>query len=155
MKTFIGFLLLIFLLTSCGNEGVIFEENLPLKNSVWKNKDMASFEFNVQDTISYFDIFVNLRNTNSYEFSNIYIFVTTNFPNGKRKLDTLNANLADYQGNWIGTGIGDIYDNSYILSHKLAFPLKGDYRIDILQAMRKNDLEGIENIGLKVQKFQP
>ena len=143
---------LILSLAACRDENVLYEENLPIENAVWKSDNMASFVFDIEDTLGYYDVVINLRNTETYPYSNIFLFADIIFPNGKKHLDTLNAELADPSGKWYGTGIGDIYDNSYKLVDNLAFPIKGEYKIQIVQAMRNNDLKGIENIGLKVKK---
>ena len=152
MKKYWWFWIVLFAFFSCNSGDVLFEENLSLENALWKSNNMATFDFTIKDTISYYDILVNLRNNDSYEYSNLYLFVSIDFPNGKKHIDTLNAILADPTGRWVGSGIGDIYDNQFILVDNLAFPISGEYQVNVVHAMRKKDLQGIENIGLKVQK---
>lgn len=145
---------LLFAITSC-QEDLLFEENLALENTIWKAENQAYFDVDIQDTLSLYNVRINLRNTEEYRFSNIYLFVTINFPNGKKSMDTLDYYLADKTGKWYGSGLGDLYDNDFPMINKMAFPLKGTYRIEIVHAMRDEDLEGIANVGLKVAKHLP
>ena len=54
------------------------------------NKDsMISFKINPPDSIKNYNLFVNLRNTNDYKFSNLFLIVEMEFPHGKTIKDTL------------------------------------------------------------------
>ena len=50
-----------------------FNQYKTLENSSWNSGDRIDFIFEVKDTISPKNLFVNIRNNNDYEFSNLYI----------------------------------------------------------------------------------
>lgn len=137
------------LLTGC-DEGVVYEENKPIAGAHWKANESVQFEFDVTDTLHLHDFYINLRNGEEYPFSNLYLFVELEFPNGKKAVDTLNCPLADPTGRWLGKGLGDIYDNRILYRQRKQFPLTGRYKVGIYQAMRTEDLEGIYDVGFRV-----
>ena len=69
------------------------------------------FEVNIADTITPHNFYINVRNADGYPYGNIFMFIKTTFPNGKMSNDTLECTLADEKGKWLGSGIGDLYDN--------------------------------------------
>lgn len=147
-------LLLATTIASC-DELVVFEENSAIEKATWNASDVKSFEFNIDDTVTMHDIFVNLRNGENYPYSNIFFFIELQFPNGKKSLDTLECKLADETGRWYGTsGIGDIYENRFLYYGKRQFPITGRYRIDINQAMRSPELAGIYDVGVRVARSE-
>ena len=60
--------------------------------------------------------------------------------------------LASPDGNWLGDGLGDIYDNRILFHRNVRFPQRGEYRFEIYQAMRLNPLPGIMDAGIRIEK---
>jgi gliding motility-associated lipoprotein GldH len=138
-------------LTSC-DEGVVFESNQSIEGGVWKNNTPVSFEFDIKDTVALNNFYINLRNGEEYPFSNLFLFVEMEFPNGKKSVDTLECPLAAPNGEWYGSGLGDIFDNRIIFKERKQFPLEGHYKVNIQQAMRSAEIEGIYDVGFRVAK---
>lgn len=144
------FSLILMLLLGC-NENVVFEKSTSINNS-WNRYDTAIFFVEVDDTINPHNFFINIRNNNLYEYSNLYVFLHTSLPNGITTHDTLEFILADKQGKWLGKGVGKIMENDILLRNRLVFPETGNYVFKIEQGMRDEDLVGIENIGIRIEK---
>lgn len=138
-------------LASC-DQNMVYEENKAVEGGVWKSNDVKSFEFDITDTLQLYNFYVNVRNGEEYPFSNLYLFVEMEFPNGKKSIDTLECPLADQLGNWYGSGLGSIFDNRVLFRERKKFPLSGHYKVDIHQAMRTDALEGIYDIGFRLAK---
>ena len=136
-------------LCSCDND-VVFEQNQSIAGAMWAAKSPVNFEFDIQDTVRLHNFYINLRNGEEYPYSNLYLFVETEFPNGKKSIDTLNCPLADASGHWYGHGLGDIYDNRIIFRERKQFPLSGRYKMSIHQAMRTDQLNGIYDVGFRL-----
>ena len=66
--------------------------------------------------------------------------------------DTVEITLAAPDGKWLGEGLGDIYDNRYLFRKAFKFPKTGEYRIELIQAMRVNPLPGIMDAGIRIEK---
>jgi gliding motility-associated lipoprotein GldH len=138
--------------TSCGGEDAVFEQNREIVGGEWAIDDHVAFDFTIDDTLSNHDFFVNIRNSGDYEYSNLYLFVKTTFPNGKSARDTVECILADNTGRWLGTGVGGIIDHQVMYKFKRRFPLAGNYTISMQHAMREDPLEGILDAGIRIAK---
>jgi gliding motility-associated lipoprotein GldH len=112
------------------------------------------FQFNITDTVSFHDFFINVRNGEEYPYSNVYLFMEMEFPNAKRSIDTINCYLADPTGKWLGTGIGKLYDQRFRIRNRKQFPLAGRYTVTIRQGMRTPELEGIYDVGFRISKSE-
>jgi len=129
-----------------------FEENKRIEKSVWKNTDKAIFNVKIADNLSRYNFYFNLRNGGDYPYSNIYLFLKTVFPDGRIARDTIECQLADYDGKWLGSGISDVKFNRFLFQKGVRFPEKGQYVFEVEQAMRVNDLKGITDIGIRLEK---
>ena len=114
--------------------------------------DKIKFHVNITDLQSRYSFYFNVRNANDYQFSNLYLFLHTNLPGGKITRDTIELQLADYDGKWLGSGITGIKFNRFLFQKGVRFPITGEYLFTIEQAMRTNDLKGITDIGIRLEK---
>ena len=138
-------------LTACDRNRV-FEENVKIDDNKWSSEKPVVLLMNIQDTVNPHNVYINLRNASHYPFSNIFLFMNTTFPDGKLDRDTLEIKLAGADGKWLGDGLGDIWDNRILFKHNVAFPQVGEYRFELIQAMRLDPLPGIMDVGMRVEK---
>jgi gliding motility-associated lipoprotein GldH len=138
---------------SCGRN-VVFTDSLPVPNRVWSLDNSASFTFSVEDTVNSNNIFVVLRTGSAYPYRNIWLFVKTTDPGGRSITDTLAYDLADEKGNWYGRGFGDIHELKLPYRLDVFFPKAGDYRVSISHGMRNAALEGVYDVGFRVELNQ-
>lgn len=150
----IALIISLFVITSCDKNGV-FEENINTQKNTWNMSDIAKFGVTISDTLTSHNIYINIRNTTDYPNSNLYLFITTIAPTGATQLDTLECYVADEYGKWLGKGFGHIRDNRIPYKQNIRFPSKGNYRFEIQQAMRTEQLKGITSVGLRVEKVLP
>ncbi len=134
---------------SC-NTKTIFDQNVELPSKGWFKNDAVSFNVNISDSLTNYSFGLNVRNTTGYRYSNLYIFLITEFPNGNISNDTIECILANKEGKWLGKGWGNIKENHIILKSGLRFPLTGKYKFLIQQAMRVDTLTGISDVGLSL-----
>jgi gliding motility-associated lipoprotein GldH len=125
-----------------------------MKEKTWYLTDIPSFKVQVTDTINSNNVIFILRTGSSYPFRNIYLFVSTTSPDGKSITDTLHYYLADEKGNWSGKGFGDIHELDLTYKSNVYFPKKGIYQFNIQHGMRIEDLKGVYDIGLRVEKIR-
>ncbi|MBR6775976.1 MAG: gliding motility lipoprotein GldH [Bacteroidales bacterium] len=147
-------LLLTTYIFSCGNKNVIFDESVIIPGSSWDNQNLPYFDVNVEDSLSNYAFYLNIRHLENYRYSNFYMFLHTTFPNGNVTHDTIECILAYPDGRWIGKGSGSMRSSSILLNGNLRFPLKGTYHFEIEQAMREPELEGITDVGIKLEKVE-
>jgi len=144
-------LMLSLLLTSCGKK-YLYDDVHTLPADGWNKNQKERFIFNVPDTTCTFLFYLDLRNEIDYRYSNLYVFMETQFPNGNITRDTLECILAEPSGKWTGRGYGRLKENMILLNPTIKFPLKGSYTIDIEQAMRDEILEGITDVGIRIER---
>jgi gliding motility-associated lipoprotein GldH len=152
--------LIILLFLSC-DTNVVFDVYKTLPNQ-WHKDSITSFTFKTPDTINNYNLFVNLRNNNDYRFNNLFLIVALNYANGKVVTDTLEYKMAKPNGELLGTGFTDIKENKLWYKgykSKFKFSDKGDCKVNIQHAMRKNgevygvdNLEGVSEIGFRIEK---
>ncbi len=143
-----------FFLFSCDNNK-IFEQYIEVENSVWKKENIAKFQVNITDTTHLHNLYINIRNQGDYPYSNIYLFVTIQGPDGSQQKDTVNCVLADKRGKWLGKGIGDLWDLKLPYIGGFKFAQSGSYSFMYEQAMRvENGLKGISDVGLRIEKTE-
>ena len=156
---FLIVLLLFFLMFSC-NDIAEYNQYKTLENASWQANKKVLFQFDVKDTISPKNLFINIRNNNKYQFSNLFVITELNFPNGTIIVDTLQYEMTDNLGNFLGNGFTEIKDNKLFYKEKKVFPIAGQYTFSVRQAMRKNGevdpipfLEGISDVGFSIEKI--
>lgn len=139
------------LLVSC-DPNRVYEFNYELEDDTWSREDTLIFDFRITDTATYHNLYINVRNTAEYPYSNLYLFLTIKAPNGKFSVDTVECVLADKKGKWLGNGSVTLFDNQILYKKNIRFPVKGIYRIKYEQAMRTAELKFIRNIGFRLEK---
>jgi gliding motility-associated lipoprotein GldH len=154
MKYFFPFLICSLLaLTSC-DDTRMFEENQEIPGGDWDITERVSFDFEVPDTTTFYNFYFNVRNTDDYPFSNLYVFSHIEFPNGKTGTDTIELPLTRPDGSWTGNGQGDIHDCQLIFRKNVRFPVEGKYHMEVEQAMRMEKLPGINDIGIRIERAE-
>lgn len=147
----ISILAIPFIFFSC-DQTRVYDYSISIPDQKWHMDSLIYFEVPITDTVSLHNFYFNIRHNTDYPYSNIYLFISTQFPNKQISRDTIELILADKKGKWIGKGIGKIKDNQVLLRKNLRFPRKGNYTFGIEQAMRSIELKGIEDIGIRIEK---
>ncbi len=158
-----GFIIFALLMTfstqSCTNN-LIFDDYKSINNSKWHKDSIIKFNVNSIDTLSKNNIYVNIRNNKTYEFSNLFLIVGIHFPDNYQIVDTLEYEITDSDGRFLGVGISDILENKLEYKTNVTFPVKGNYQIQVQHAMRKSQnvgglvyLNGIEDVGVAIEKI--
>ena len=142
----------LLLLTIACDPAKFYDENISLPNDKWPEDKSMSFKINIEDTVSSYRFFLNIRNSTSYQYNNIFFFLTTEFPGGGMSRDTIECKLAAKNGEWLGKGNGRYRDNRIPIRENIRFPRKGIYTLKLNQAMRESTLEGISEAGVRLEK---
>jgi len=147
------FLSLLILPFSC-DPSRVYEENIKIPEGVWTQDNPVSFEVAISDTITPYNLYINVRNSGMYPMQNLYMFITTTAPSGHSVKDTVQIMLADNKGKWLGKGLGDIWDLQRPYKKNVRFAQTGKYLFEIEQAMRMEKLPFILDVGLRIEKTE-
>jgi len=156
-KILVAFLLFVCM-ASCG-EGLVKSELKSTENAIWSKDNSVEFTFSEMDTLQAHDMFINVRNDNSFPYNNLFLIAKLEFPNGESVTDTLEYEMALPDGTWLGKGYGSIKENKLWYKENIVFASSGVYTLRIAHAMRKNgdvngviNLEGITDVGFEIIK---
>ena len=138
-------------LTAC-DPNVVIDEHIALPENRWEAKNKIRVEAVIDDSLQPYDVYINVRNSAGYAFSNLFLFINTYTPDGKLARDTVEVELADERGEWKGDGMGDIWDNRILFKKNQLFPVTGTYRFELEQAMRVDTLPGIMDAGMRIER---
>lgn len=144
-------LLMVLALVSCDSNRV-FEEHIPLKDGTWNVKNKLQFDAGITDLLSRYNVYLNVRNGQEYPYSNLFLFMFTTSPDGTIARDTVELTLADYDGRWLGSGMSSVKFSRFLFKKGVQFQQAGTYRFTLEQAMRVDELKGIHDIGIRVEK---
>ena len=150
MRT-LAFIITIVMFISC-DSSIVFEEYKSFENQKWNTDSAAFFNYANSDTTSKNTIKIKLRHTVEYEFQNLFLFIETDV------IDTVELMLANKEGMWLGSGIGDVREFEFEYQNTKLFNKKGNYSFKIEQAMRYGVAEKIQvlnnvlAVGLSIEK---
>lgn len=154
MKRIVQFFILSGLIAIFGacQPNRVFEQFQPVANRNWDKDSALVFKVNVDDTKSTHNLYLSVRNDINYAYSNLWLFITIEQPNGQTIDDKFEITLANPAGKWLGEGFGGLKTREVIYRSAAFFPVSGEYKISVLQGMRDDVLQGISDIGLRIEK---
>ena len=144
-------LILVAGVTAC-DKNRIYEAHVGIPNEKWAIDNSVLFNPTIHDTAAVHNIYLNIRNSNAYDYSNIFLFIRTTSPTGQFIQDTLEIKLADEHGQWLGRGVASVFFSRGIFKENVRFPNVGTYTFEITHGMRTRELEGIRDVGLRIEK---
>ena len=138
------------------SENVVFQSDQEVPGGTWARTWKPTFEFDINDTLTGHDVYLDIRHTGEYPFSNLYTFVSLKGPDGRVSTDTVECTLADPEGRWYGKGTGFVFSDRHeanvLYMFRKRFPRKGRYAFTLEQAMRTETLNGVLDIGVSVER---
>jgi gliding motility-associated lipoprotein GldH len=132
-----------------------FTKTYFIDKHAWRYNDPKQFSFNITDTNARYILHFQMANHNNYAFSNIWMRMTTQFPDGKIDTTRLEVPLALPSGQWLGTEANNIVEHSSGITPNdapLKFTETGLHTITLYQDMRVNPLKEVYSVGLSIEK---
>ena len=145
------FVFISILFFSCG-ANVVHTNTASVPNN-WMISDTIQFSFEHTDTINTHDLTFLVRNNTDFEYQNAFFFVKISYPDGSFLKDTVECQLADYRGKWLGNGSGKIKEVQQQFGSNFKLDKGGIYQLEVTHAMRTakgEGLKGIEDIGFQI-----
>ena len=116
--------------------------------------DVSDFAFETKP----YNLYVRLRNDNSYPFTNIFLLCSLKAGNEFVFQDTLEYAMAAPDGTWLGKGFTEVKESKLWWKEGFEMPSDRPLLIEISQAMRNNGtasgvamLKGIVSVGVSVE----
>lgn len=157
MRTLI-FLCFTMVLVSC-DKNLVDSQSIEFENAKWPIKVAPVFDITPPDTLNSYDLFLNLRNSKEYAYSNLFLISEIKFPQGKIVTDTLEYEMATPQGEYLGSSRGSVVENKLWLKEGVRFRESGTYQLTVRHIMRDArsvegmaHLNGVLDIGYSIEK---
>jgi gliding motility-associated lipoprotein GldH len=137
---------------ACTDPNAIVDLNAGINNRNWSYANRIKYDVKIDDETIPYNLYLNLRVTGEYRYSNLYIVFAQTGPNKKKIATRYQFTLANPDGEWLGSGSGNLYSYQLPLKTTYKFPAKGTYHFEIEQNMRDNPLHEVSDVGLRVEK---
>jgi gliding motility-associated lipoprotein GldH len=82
------------------------------------------------------------------------MFVSVKGPSGQHLKDTVNLVLAEPDGSWIGSGVGNLREIRLLYRDQAQFRIPGLYTFTLEQGMRKSELP-VTDVGVRIERINP
>jgi len=136
-------------MTSCNNTAIL-DQDATITNRKWLYNEQPVFQVKVSDNTVRYDIYLSLRHSLNYRFSNIFLLLKETDPNNKHKTSRVEVKLAEPDGRWLGNGSGSIYSHQVRVASNYLYPDTGTYSYQIEQNMRVNPLLEVVEVGIRI-----
>ena len=152
MRIILGFFSLLFLVycnTNTESSYSVFEEDS------WHADSIITLNHSVVDSITKHNLYLKIRHTTDFEYQNIFLFVDF-----QEKRDTIEVNLSEKNGKWLGRGLGGVKEVEYCFAKETIFNSKKTSNVTVEQAMRYGDqpvitnLKGVIALGINIKKSE-
>ena len=90
-KKILLYFLLAGIFLSCDSKRV-YEEYMAVDKGIWNVNKKAGFNVVINDIISRYNIYLNVRNAPDYGYSNLFLFLNTTYPDGRVARDIWHSN---------------------------------------------------------------
>ena len=145
----VALLFAISLLLGCANS--IADVNVEMPEHKWSYRNHVKATFEIKDYTKAYNIYFKLRHTADYRYSNI--FILAHYKNEKKSANRrYEFKLAKNDGEWLGSGSGNLFTYTLPLLRNYRFENNGKFEIDLEQNMRDNPLMEISDVGILVEE---
>lgn len=147
-KVLILFVTAALLFSGCDTNNITdVNHTMPSRN--WSYADKVKATVEIKDSSKAYHIYFKLRHTSDYRYSNIFVLLNLKTAQKKRSR-RYEFKLAQPDGQWNGSGSGNLYTYEFPLLTNFKFPAPGMYELELEQNMRDNPLTEISDAGIKV-----
>ena len=149
---FVAITLVVLASPGCTDKNAIIDQNSEIADHNWTYLNKVGFEVKIDDEKTPYNLYMNLRVTADYKYSNIFVLITQVDPDKKAEVKRYELKLANKDGEWLGAGSGNLYSYQSHFRTNYKFLAKGIYHFYIEQNMRDNPLREVSDVGLRVEK---
>mgnify|MGYP001243234913 CR=1 FL=1 len=149
-KSFI--LSVIVLMTMSCHQNEVFFQYKNVSQQEWSKDSVMKFDVHISNKEIPHNFYIHLRHNGNYPYQNIWLFLQQTNPDKSVKKDSVEVYLADQYGKWLGTGTGNLKEMQIFYQNKFLFPDTGTYHFEITHGMRDSLLQGIKDVGVRIEK---
>lgn len=151
MKSFL-YIILLLIVTSCGDNSIA-NQSYEFEDETWKKNNKPQFTVDIKDTTKLYDFLFVIRTNTSYSFSNMWLFLHSTPPKGKKSKEALQVKIADESGKWIGNKTGSSVEH-YVKFANRKIPQAGKYTFVLELATVEKELNDVLDISFTVRESE-
>ncbi|MBC7554068.1 MAG: gliding motility lipoprotein GldH [Taibaiella sp.] len=132
-----------------------YQKQEPIPKNAWNYNFRPLFKFEITDSASRYQPYFIVQHTQAYPYNNLWMWIYIKTPGDSIiKKERVNITLAAPNGQWLGRGLGAIYEERVAvdLGDSVRFNRNGLYEIALEQNMRVNPLPEVLHIGFRLEK---
>ena len=130
-----------------------YATDLVIEDSSWDQSDQLVAVFEIVDTVSRYDLYLDIDHSKDYRYENIYLQIETQFPHKDAVTQVLPVDIANKKGQWYGKCGSKSCKLRVVLRDKTKFQALGNYQISIGQFSREDQLDGINEVELLLMEI--
>lgn len=144
--------LLSILMQACTYSHTIRDfHNIPSEG--WYKRSVESFVIPVQDTLSQYNVTMDIRHNTHFRYQDLWLYVSYSTPLSDSVLcDTVKIPITNESGQWQGKGWGSLYQVSVPLKNPLIVQRGDSAFLSVRPAMKDDYLKGVTEIGVTLKK---
>jgi gliding motility-associated lipoprotein GldH len=144
-------LLLLWVAGGCG-PATLYENAVELPEKGWFKDSALLFEPLIRDTSAVLNFGFSLNHDNQYPYSNLWLFIEVDGPQGMHQVDTMEFFLAEPDGEWIGKGSEKDKKLYWLYKGNVKMRHPGNYSFKVYHGMRRDWLEGIKEMSFWIEE---
>lgn len=148
MRAFILLLVISSCILSCGPK-VLYDQTIQVPQP-WMYKDTLNFDYEIKDISKPYDLILSVEYREDFSYENVYLQVTTIFPDTVRTTYPVSLQLADEKGYWQGDCSGNKCKLNISMSSAAYYKKEGKYSLLFEQYSRQDSLKGIEALTISI-----
>jgi len=137
------------MLTACG-EQPLYEKVVSFDGKQWKQDVTPVFKVKIDDVDVNYNFTLSVRTTTDYKYSNLWIFLKTETPDGMVERKPFQILIANPDGSWIGNKTGTVVETPLIFRGR-KLPLKGEYTFTVEQGITQSNVDEVLDLGFRVE----
>ena len=128
----------------------VLDQNVAIEDRAWHYEDQPELTAHITDVTRPYHLYLNLRHTPDYRYSNVFILLHQHAPDGRDTTERIELTLAEPDGRWLGRGNGSVYTHQQLIKESVRFPDTGNYVFRLEQNMRENPLREFTDVGIRI-----
>jgi len=141
-----------FIISSCG-EQPYYEKVYSFENRTWEQKVKPVYTVDIENATKAYDFTLSLRTTTDFEYSNLWVFMKTEGPDGSIAREPLEILITNPDGSWIGNKTGSIVETPLYFK-SMILPMKGKYTFTLEQGITESKVTEVLDLGFRVEEIK-
>ncbi|MFT5778911.1 MAG: gliding motility-associated lipoprotein GldH [Crocinitomicaceae bacterium] len=138
------------LLFSCG-EQPFYEKVYSFDGREWPQDVKPSYEVDFQKIDVEYDFTLSLRTSIDYQYSNLWVFMKTETPDGTTAREPFQIKITNDDGSWIGENSGSIV-TTQLYFRRRQMPIKGIYKFTLEQGITESKIDEVIDLSFRVDE---